>query len=184
MGGKSGSRGKPVRAITSASYPSAFSASHSSAVRRHCHVMTGPTGSPVFLSQASMDSRWFEMPRAVTSASGALFRQLVTACCVACHIALASCCTQPGFGCSIGTGADALAMMLPFSSIKIAFEFVVPSSIARITWRAICYPFRRNNSLALSAIPSAAIPNSSSRKLADPVGAKTPGTPNRFIGTG
>ena len=60
----------------------------------------------------------------------------------------------------------------------------MPSSIARTAPDAIAYPFRFSRDAALSAMASGDMPNSSKRKLAEPVGAKMPGTPSIFIGTG
>ena len=91
VGGKRGSIGRPVRAIMSASCPAALSASHSFAVRRHCHVITGPSGLPVFLSQIRTDSRWLDMPIAESFMLDFSLRHSKIATCVASHIASASC---------------------------------------------------------------------------------------------
>ena len=45
-------------------YPFSFSSSICSAVRRHCQTIALYTGSPVFLSQTIVVSRWFVMPMA------------------------------------------------------------------------------------------------------------------------
>ena len=63
---KYGSRTRPVRSRTSGRWPSASSRSQRCAVRRSCHTIALPYGTPVVRFQATTVSRWFVMPIAPT----------------------------------------------------------------------------------------------------------------------
>jgi hypothetical protein len=129
----SGSNGRPVRASIIGARPAARASSHKAAVRRHCQLITGPTGRPVARSQAAVDSRWFVTATAARSTdSPAASRHRSTATVTPVHSASASDSTQPGCGYRCSTGAEARATTRPDSSTRIAFEFVVPWSIASI----------------------------------------------------
>lgn len=72
----------------------------SASVRVSCQTMALWTGSPVFLSQSSVVSRWLVMPIALTSAAviPALTTEPATTSWTFSQISAALCSTQPGFG--------------------------------------------------------------------------------------
>lgn len=72
----------------------------SASVRVSCQTMALWTGSPVFLSQSSVVSRWLVMPIAFTSAAviPALTTEPATTSWTFSQISVALCSTQPGFG--------------------------------------------------------------------------------------
>jgi len=97
--GNIGSIGRPVSAMTRSEWPFSISSAQSCAVRRHCQLSTGPSGSPVSPSQMVTDSRWLEMAMAATSTvEGAAARQAEIASQTEAQMRCGSCSTQPGCG--------------------------------------------------------------------------------------
>ena len=90
----------PVLSRNSSTKPRALRSSQIGAVWRDCQTMALYTGSPVFLSQTTVVSRWLVIPiaeisLAVMLACARASRMTST---ILWKISLASCSTQPGFG--------------------------------------------------------------------------------------
>lgn len=90
----------PVAAVTCGSAPSAFSVSHSSAVRRSCQTIALAISLPVTRSQMSAVSRWLAMPIAarLLASHRARLRASRAVESVVSHSASGLCSTQPGRG--------------------------------------------------------------------------------------
>ena len=89
-----------MRSLTIGPSPSAASFRQRSVVRRSCHTIAGPSGSPVLRSQNTAVSRWLAMPIAAilpmptpdaATASRAASTWVL-------QISRGSCSTQPGRG--------------------------------------------------------------------------------------
>jgi hypothetical protein len=89
------------------SRPRRLSSVHRSAVRRSCHTIAFPSGSPVFRSQRSVVSRWFVTPIAATATpfTRALVSAPASAFSMLRQISSGSCSTQPGRGKCCGSSA-------------------------------------------------------------------------------
>ena len=97
---KYGSSSRPVRSVTSFSWPARASAAQASCVRRSCQTIALWIGLPVARSQMIVVSRWLVMPiaatsSAVTSALAIAARAVATA---VVQMPCGSCSTQPGAG--------------------------------------------------------------------------------------
>ena len=101
-----------------------------SEVRRHCQTMALAIGSPVFLSQITVVSRWLVMPMAAMSeaVTPSLLMALRDTSSVVSQISSASCSTQPGLGKIWRNSFWAVEQMLPARSKRMQREEVVPWS--------------------------------------------------------
>ena len=84
-------------------------------VRRHCQTMALAMGSPVFLSQITVVSRWLVMPMAAMSSAVMCSLSIVEreTSRVVFQISSASCSTQPGLGKICLNSRLAIAQILP-----------------------------------------------------------------------
>ena len=129
---KYGSASNPVRAVSSASAPSARSLSQCPAVRRSCQTMARCRQRPVARSHSSVVSRWLVMPmpatrRASPPACSNASRSVASA---PCQMSSASCSTQPGAGKCCGSSTCAVPRGASAASKAMVRVLVVPWSSA------------------------------------------------------
>ncbi len=126
---------RPVRAWTSASWPSARRRAHTAEVRRSCQTMARWIGIPVARSQTTTVSRWLVMPMPATSAAvrPAFARASRTVATTPDQMSSGSCSTQPEAGKCCGNSCCATASTAMSGVKTMAREEVVPWSIATIT---------------------------------------------------
>ncbi|CAM5238812.1 hypothetical protein STENM327S_01773 [Streptomyces tendae] len=101
-------------------------------MRVSCQTMALWTGSPVFLSQTRVVSRWLVMPMALMSSRvmPAFSTAPATTSWTLVQISVASCSTQPGFGKICSCSFWSTETMRPSRSKTMQREEVVPWSMA------------------------------------------------------
>ena len=133
---------RPVLDRNTSVRPFSFRESQYWLVLRHCQTMALHTGSPVFLSQTMVVSRWLVMPMAAILPAvmpRLAMASLATSIMVA-NISLASCSTQPGLGKYWVNSFCATEHISPASLNRMQRLEVVPASSAMIYFSITSLP--------------------------------------------